>query len=604
MDRNTITGLVLIFVIMIGTLFFINKNSPTTEKKKTVASEQVKDTAATVTPVEAEKDSSEEKQAVTLPKGWDSLATGTDKEFSLQNDYLIMKVATKGGKVSYIELKKYKTFDGKPVVLQKENFSKFGYQFFVDGYDINTEDLYFNAKNITDSSLLLVANLPNGKSLEQYYSLPKESYMVNNRFSMVGLNEVIPKKNQFIDLHWENKIVQNEKDSHIVYNNTTIYYRNTDDKPSSLSETKEDKEQSTQEMQWVSFKQQFFCQTLISTGTPFSNGEMKIENANSKDYVKKLTADLSLPYGHQPRQDYNMQFYYGPLKYSILKESGIELEKQIPLGWGIFGWVNRFIIIPVFNILNTYIANYGIIILILTVIIKLIVLPLTYRSYLTSAKMRLLKPDLEEIKGKANGDMAKQQSEQMKLYRRAGVSPFGGCLPLLLQFPILIAMYRFFPSSIELRQESFLWTHDLSTYDTIANLPFSIPVYGSHVSLWTLLMTISTLIYTKMNNSLSPQNNEFKWMSYIMPIFFLGFFNNYAAGLSMYYFFFNIMTFGQQYIFKMLIDDKKLKAQIEENKKKTPASGVKKSGFQARLEEMAKRQKQIQTQGKPGKGRK
>jgi YidC/Oxa1 family membrane protein insertase len=585
---------------MIGTLFFINKNNPTPKEKPKAAAQAVPvDTTSTA----AAADTATNKTADTanLPSGWASAAQGESNEITLQNKDIVLKVSTKGGKVSYAELKGYKTFNGKPVVLQNEKSGRFNYSFFVQGYEINTEDLYFTPQTVTDSSVTMAVNLPNGKSIVEYFGLPAEGFFVNNRLSLVNMQDIIPRKNQFIDLHWENKILQNEKDSQIVFRNTTIYYRNVDEAPSYLSETKEAKEQTTQETQWVSFKQQFFCQTLIARNTPFSNGEMQTEKTTDPRFVKRLSADMVLPYNHAARQDYDMQLYFGPLKYSILKTGDIELEKQIPLGWGIFGWVNRFIIIPVFNILSSFIGNYGIIILILTVIIKIIVLPLTYRSYLTSAKMRILKPELDELKKKAGDDMAKQQSEQMKLYRRAGVSPFGGCLPLLLQFPILIAMYRFFPSSIELRQQGFLWTHDLSAYDSIATLPFSIPVYGNHVSLWTLLMTISTLIYTRMNNSLSPQQNEFKWMSYIMPIFFLGFFNNYAAGLSMYYFFFNVLTFGQQYIFKIFINDKKLMAQIEEKKKRTPASAVKKSGFQARLEEMAKRQQQLQAQPRKGK---
>jgi YidC/Oxa1 family membrane protein insertase len=289
-----------------------------------------------------------------------------------------------------------------------------------------------------------------------------------------------------------------------------------------------------------------------------------------------------------------MRFYFGPLHYQILKSLDLDMERQIPLGWSFFvtSFVNRFLVIPVFNTLSHFIGNFGIIILILTIFIKLIVLPLTYKSYLSTAKMKVLKPELDELKEKYGKDMTRMQSEQMKLYRRAGVSPFGGCLPLLLQFPILVAMFRFFPSSFELRQQSFLWAKDLSTYDSIYNLPFDIPFYGSHVSLFTILMTLSTLIYTRLNNSISPQQSEFKWMSYIMPIMFLGFFNNYAAGLSLYYFCFNILTFVQQYLFKILIDEKKLKAKIEENKKKQ--KNKKKSGLQMKLEELQKRQqKQI-----------
>ena len=310
-----------------------------------------------------------------------------------------------------------------------------------------------------------------------------------------------------------------------------------------------------------------------------------------------MSAKLTVQFNHLDKERFNTQMYLGPLSYKGLSAYNLDLEKQIPLGWSFFllAWINRFIIIPVFDFLSTFISNYGLIILILTIFIKLITLPFTYKSYLSTAKMRILKPELDEIKAKAGGDATKSQEETMKLYKKAGVSPFGGCIPMLLQFPILIAMFRFFPSSIELRQQGFLWAHDLSTYDSIYSLPFTIPAYGSHVSLFTILMTISTILYTRMNNSMTPQQAELKWMSYIMPIFFLGFFNNYAAGLSYYYFLSNVITFGQQYIFRKLIDEKKLIARIEENKKKT-GNNVKKSKWQQRLEDIQKQQQLRQQQ--------
>jgi YidC/Oxa1 family membrane protein insertase len=275
---------------------------------------------------------------------------------------------------------------------------------------------------------------------------------------------------------------------------------------------------------------------------------------------------------------------------------GDDLHRIIPLGWGIFGWVNKIIVIPVFNYLSGFISNFGIIILILTIFIKIILLPLTYKSYQSQAKMKILKPELDEIKAKMGKDMGKLQAEQMKLYKRAGVSPLGGCLPMLLQMPILIAMFRFFPSSIELRQEAFLWAKDLSTYDSIWNFPngFSIPFYGDHVSLWTLLMTISTIIYTRMNNDMMATGGDaakqMKIISYIMPVMFLGFFNSYSSALSYYYFLANVLTFGQQYLFKIAMDENKLRSKIEANKlKKTE---MKKSRWVQRMEDLQRQRTQ------------
>ena len=289
-----------------------------------------------------------------------------------------------------------------------------------------------------------------------------------------------------------------------------------------------------------------------------------------------------------------MSMYFGPNHYKTLKQYDLALEKQIPLGWGIFGWVNRFCVIPVFNFLSGFNLNYGIIILILTVLIKIVLLPLTYKAYLSTAKMKVLKPEVDEINLKfGTDDPMKKQQTVMALYRKAGVNPLGGCLPMLLQMPILIAMFRFFPSSIELRQQPFLWATDLSTYDSIYNFGFEIPFYGDHVSLFTLLMTVSTIIYTRMNNQLTgdnPQMAQMKWIMYLMPIVFLGVFNNYAAGLSYYYFLANMLTFGQQWLIKRFVDEDAIHRKIQENKKKPESA--KKSSFQQKLETMAKQQQQ------------
>ena len=299
-----------------------------------------------------------------------------------------------------------------------------------------------------------------------------------------------------------------------------------------------------------------------------------------------MSAELSLPFERKGNQSYNMRFYFGPNHYQTLKAiEDLNLEKLIPLGWGIFGWVNRYLVIPTFNFLNSFNLNYGIIILILTIMVRIILLPLTYGSFKSQAKMKVLAPEMNELREKYGSDPMKLQQENMDLYRKAGVNPFGGCIPGLLQLPILIAMFRFFPASIELRQQSFLWAHDLSTYDSILDLSFNIPFYGNHVSLFTLLMTVSTLIYTRMNMQMTTAANpQMKWMMYLMPILFLGFFNSYSAGLSYYYFLSNVIGFGQQYLFKAFVDEDKIHAQIQENKKK-PA---KKSSFAARLEQMQK----------------
>jgi YidC/Oxa1 family membrane protein insertase len=311
------------------------------------------------------------------------------------------------------------------------------------------------------------------------------------------------------------------------------------------------------------------------------------------NYLDYMEATVSLPFNAAKDKQLDLAFYFGPNKYNIMRSYHLDLEKQIPLGWSFFlmQWINRFAVLPVFNFLEGFNLNYGIIILILTILLKIVLFPIAYKTYLSSAKMRLLKPEVDEITAKfpKKEDAMKKQQATMALYKKAGVNPMSGCVPMLLQFPILLAMFRFFPASIELRQEAFLWAEDLSSYDSIFDLPFNIPFYGDHVSLFTLLMTISTIIYTKINNDMMSTGNQLpgmKTMMYLMPVMFLGFFNSYSSGLSYYYLLANLITFAQMYAIRSFVNEDKLHAQIQENKKKP----VKKSNFQKRLEEMAKNQ--------------
>ncbi|MBK6987136.1 MAG: membrane protein insertase YidC [Bacteroidetes bacterium] len=431
--------------------------------------------------------------------------------------------------------------------------------------------------------------LPAGdkKYIEFAYSLPDNSYLVNYQVNVVGLQDVISANSSFINVDWKDIVKQQEKSIENERAATTVYYRFSDEEVDFISETKSEKQDLKTKVQWIAFKQQFFSAALISDLSGFDSPSVETKSdENSNSIVKEMTAAFSLPYDRKPVQTYNMRFYFGPNNYQDLKKiDNLHLEKLIPLGWGIFGWVNQFLVIPTFHFLDGFNMNYGLIILILTILVRIIILPLTYGSFKSQAKMKVLQPEMAEINEKFGSDPMKKQQETMALYRKAGVNPLGGCIPGLLQLPILIAMFRFFPSSIELRQQSFLWAHDLSTYDSILDLPFHIPAYGSHVSLFTLLMTVSTIIYTKMNMQMTAATNpQMKWMMYLMTILFLVFFNNYSAGLSYYYFLSNVFGFGQQYLFKAFLDEDKIHAQIQENKKKP----VKKSNFQARLEQMAK----------------
>ncbi|MCX6350650.1 MAG: membrane protein insertase YidC [Bacteroidetes bacterium] len=603
MDKNSITGAILIVLIMLGGTYYFSTQNP--DPKDTKAKQEVTSTSPNQISKTTLIDSvgnKVQKTADTLPAYWAPYGKGEEKFITLENEKIIVKVSTKGGRIAYTEIKGYKNTNGKPVVLTQPGSSNFDYHFLYGDAEISTGDLFFTpsetpavVKGNNKASLSMTLSLPDGKSMVQTYTLKGNDYMVDYSLALNNMNDVLPRRINYIDLYWKANLLNHEKDLKITRSHATIHYKNQDETPDELSESKNDEEKFKTKTQWVSFKEQFFCQTLIAKGF-FDKGELSTVETEDSSIVKTLSARLSLQYNHNPIEKYNMQFYFGPLHYKTLSSYNLDLERQIPLGWGFFliQWVNRFVIINIFNFLSSFITNYGLIIFLMTVIIKLALMPLTYKSYLSTAKMRILKPELDEMKSKVGSDVAKQQQEQMKIYKKAGVSPFGGCLPLLLQFPFLVAMFRFFPSSIELRQQPFLWATDLSTYDSIYNFGFAVPWYGDHVSLFTLLMTISTIAYAYFNSSLTPQQSEFKWMSYLMPIMFLGLFNNYSAGLSLYYFLFNILTFAQQYIFKIMIDDKKLIAQIEEHKKK-PTSG-KKSKFSQRLEDMMKQQQQLQQQ--------
>ncbi|MFO8054984.1 MAG: membrane protein insertase YidC, partial [Bacteroidales bacterium] len=395
---------------------------------------------------------------------------------------------------------------------------------------------------------------------------------------------------------------QEKRQKSVMGGGSTIFYRDNVGDVDDLGERDDDFEKISTGVEWVAFKQRFFNSTLWAKDKSIESAELetitKVEEPDPElHYLKSVEAQLGVPYSSAREHASRFAFYFGPNDYTALRKYDMDMEQMIPLGWGFFllHWINRYAVIPVFNYLEGFDLSYGIIILILTVLLKIVLFPIAYKTYKSSAKMRLLKPEIEEISKKhpKKEDAMKKQQATMALYKKAGVNPMAGCLPMLLQLPILIAMFRFFPSSIELRGEGFLWAHDLSTYDTIAQLPFSIPFYGDHISLFTLLMAVSTILYTHMNNqnmSTGQQMPGMKTMMYFMPVMLLFIFNNYASGLSYYYFLANMITFVQMVVIRRFIDEDAIKAKIQANKKKT----VKKSKFQQRLEEAANKQKQQQ----------
>lgn len=631
MDKNTVIGLVLIFALFIG---FSIWNAPTAEEQAALKKKQdsivlaqkeevrINDSIAKITKTNVQ-DTINLDSNITLPKqnqyGYFSIAANNEESFTtVENKYAKYTFSNLGGRISSVELKGIKTYDSKPLVLFNSDSNYFGVSFFSNSLLIETQKLYFdvfidkhNASssektievNGNDSMVVHCRLYPNtldstqdkSKYFEFAYTIYGENYMTKLSLNIVNMKSIIQDNTTSMELTWKSKLQRLEKSYSNEHANTTIYFKDSED-VDYISETKSEKKNFTTGLKWVSFKQHFFSSTLIASNL-FESGEIETKDIPNNDkYLKEMNANLVIPISSLDKSQFDMTWYFGPNKYSVLREFDLDLERQIPLGWSFapMAWINRFAVIPVFNWLENYGWNYGIIILILTILLKIVLLPIAYKTYLSSAKMRLLKPEIEEIAKRypKQEDTMKKQQATMALQKKAGVNPMAGCIPMLLQLPILLALFRFFPSSYELRQQSFLWADDLSAFDSIYDLPFDIPFYGDHISLFTILMTAATLLYTKLNNDMmntGAQNMKaMKIMMYIMPIMFLGIFNNYAAGLSYYYFLVNVITFLQMFIFRYVVNEDKLHKQIEANKLKP----VKKSNWAKRLEELQKQQQQ------------
>lgn len=599
-DKNSLIGFVLMAVILIvfNTFFFPEipqEQAPITAPTEAVITETQFTETTIATPLLSNSVISEELK--TKYGVFASAAKGTDEFQIIENDKLKITVANKGGRIVSVILKEYQTFDSLALDLFDADSSSFNLQ-FTTGHNINTADLYFVAEQ-SSNTLSMKLKADESHYVEYLYTLT-DDYLIDFDIKFIGMESLIPSGINYMNLEWQMKTPQTEKSKTNQDMYTGIQYQySADNEGDYLSFTSTDEDKINARLNWVAFKQQFFSAIFIAKDGFEKPTHLISTKSEGSKFIKDLAAKFELPYQHKVDEQLSFQFFFGPNHYKTLKAYDKGFEELVPLGWGIFGWVNQYIIINIFDFLSKYFSSYGIIILLLTLIIKIGLAPFTYKAFLSQAKMKVLKPEIDKINEKLKGkDPMKAQQETMGLYRKAGVNPMGGCLPMLFQFPILIAMFRFFPASIELRQESFLWADDLSSYDSIYELGFNIPFYGDHISLFTLLMTISTLLYTHMNSSMATgQMAQMKWIMYLMPIMFLGFFNNYAAGLSYYYFLANMFTFTQQYFMKIMINEDDILAQLEANKKK-PAKP--KSKFQKKLEDMQKKQEQ-QLKGKKKK---
>jgi YidC/Oxa1 family membrane protein insertase len=627
MDKNTILGFVLIAAILVG---FAIMNRPNEEEiarqnayNDSIARIQAIDSvkqqtlkAATINDsVNNSGDSAALARVQQTYADFKSSTQGEEKLITLENELVKITLTNKGGKVISAVLKKYMSQDSLPVELFNRDEANYSFTMALrDNHIINTSDLYFQESGIKkdkkgNQTLTFRMKSESAGWMDFTYSLPADDYMLGLNISSHEMSSLMPLGTSYIIMNWEAKIRQQEKGRQFEERYTSLNYKFVSDDMEKLSETKDDEEKISGKLKWIAFKNQYFSSVLIAD-KEFStaNLESKMEPKDSK-YLKTFKSEMTIDYNPNGKENLNFKFFFGPNKYKILSDydKGLDSDKKlklrdlIPLGWGIFGWVNRWAIIPMFNLFSSFMVNFGLIILLMTVVIKGVLFPLTYKSYVSSAKMRVLKPEIDEINARIPADKpAERQKATMELYNKVGVSPFSGCLPTLLQLPILFALFTFFPSSIELRGQSFLWADDLSSYDAIiswnTNIPLLTEYYGNHISLFTLLMTIATLVSTKLNmaNTATPDQpgaGMMKWMMYLMPIIFMFMFNSYASGLTYYYLISTLITIIQTYAIRATVDEKKLLAQLHAKRAanaKNPAK--KKSGFMERLEKMQKEQ--------------
>ncbi|NBP05306.1 MAG: membrane protein insertase YidC [Bacteroidetes bacterium] len=610
MDRNTLIGFSLIFLILVGYYWWSAPSEQELANQKRMADSLAKTEAAakkntqtanvndTLQPASDKKDSSLLKD---IYGGFAGSFGGTPTEITLANASVSVTFTTMGGRPTQVKLNQFKRADSTDLILLDKKHTNFYYEITTKKDVLRTDRFNWKVVSKTPESVSFRLDNGNGGYIEQKYTLSKQDFLLDYAVKVSGLENEFQRNND-LKLVWTAMLHKQEKGMQFENQHSNISYRIPGEHPESLSSTSPEKiEKIPGNLQWVAFKQQYFNATIINKDGFAQGGNLEWKETREAGYIKDMKSELYLPYSRENEKTWNMSFFFGPNSYKTLQSvnpgfADHELHRMIPLGWGIFGWVNRWLVLPVFNFLVGKIGSMGILILILTLIIKFILLPLVYKSYISTAKMRILKPEIDQIKEKYGNDMQKIQVENLALYKKAGVNPMSGCVPMLLQMPILFALFQFFPVLFELRQKTFLWSTDLSAYDSILEFGFHIPGYGSHISLFTLLMTISTLIYTHLNNQISGVTGQMKWIGYIMPIIFLGVLNDYPSGLTWYYFVSNMVTFGQQFAIRKLVDDQKLHQQIAEARKKP----VKKSNFSRRLEEVMKAQQQ-KTQTKPRK---
>jgi YidC/Oxa1 family membrane protein insertase len=609
MNKNTIIGFLLIGVIMFGFTWYQSRqyqeqmevqaqldSIARVEQMAAMAMDSVKKAQGTV----AETD----VKVSAIPAYKDSLLTSARMAeasmYSLANDRIEIEFTSRGAQPYSVKLNDYKSYDSTDLYLIRPDMSRYDIKLYA-GENINTKDFNFEVVEHSDSVLVMRLPFSNGGFIQQRYALAKDSYSLYNELSLVGMDGVIPHNVSMLDIDWNVVIPRLEKGYKYEKQYSMLdYYFTGDKKPEQIARGKDDSERVDTKVKWFAFQQQFFS-AIMTASNEFASADFDVKYFAEDDPSKNLMACSA-----KLRSDFNIaggdvvlpyEFYFGPNDYSILSDYGQKYEKIIPLGGWLVGWISRFVIIPCFNLLGRFITNYGLIILLMTILIRVVISPLTIKSYKSSAKMQVLKPEIDQLNKKYPNekDAMKKQQAMMELYRKAGISPMGGCLPMLLQMPILFAMFRFFPACIDLRQQKFLWADDLSAYDSIWNFGVNVPLLGDHLSLFALLMAVTMFFYSKMTSSQmsdDPNMAGMKFMSvWMMPIMMFFICNNLSAALSYYYLLSNIFTMAQTwYIRKFVVTEDRVRAEMVANANKPKQ----KSKWQQRLEEAQRMQEQMQ----------
>jgi len=604
LDINSIIGFVLIFGILLGWMY-LRQPTPEELEAQKVQQEQLEaaqkeEEQLQEDPVRVEKPSVDLTDSIAVANykstvGAFGFTQAIESTTILENDVLYLEVANKGGQIVQARMKDFVTFDSIPVYLVKDGNADFGLTFTTnDNRVLATQDLYFEpslSQSVDNQVLSMKAKVSNTQFLEYRYEMKPSEYLVDFTIRSQGLSGMI-NASKSIDLSWQLKGIRHNKSVQYENRYTRLTYNHDGDKISKLSESSELDEETEVDVKWLSYRQHFFS-SILATDNHFPSVELSSKNLVkeeskeekfTKEYSTKTAIALA---GGELSQ--NMHWYYGPTDAKVFEQyKDLGLIESIPFGWGIFGWINRFVFTPFFGFLSSFLP-YGIAIIVMTIVVRLALSPVTYKSYLSQAKMKVLKPEITELNEKYKDNAMKKQQETMKLYNKAGVSPMSGCIPALLQLPIFYALFMFFPTSFGLRQKSFLWAEDLSSYDTIFNLPFSIPFYGDHVSLFPILASVAIFFYMTLTTGQTMQMQQqpgmpnMKFIMYLSPLMMLFFFNNYASGLSLYYFISNLITIGIMLVIKnYILDEDKIHAQIQENKKKPK----KENRFQKKMREM------------------